>query len=286
MLRTIPRFVLAASMLVTAAIAKADEPERGNSFKITIAAQIEMVVQGVKQKIDADTELRYTWKRAGNSRTLAFDSMQAKSNVDGKSTMDSSMSRAKFTNTANGKTDEVAFENAPDQLKQILKDSFEAAVCKIEVDDTGKEVKRAVVAGPGAKALIDQGMIANALLFHPPFMPKQNNWSAPAEFSMGNGGYVKGDLSYQKIRKGEGETEVSVSGTMTCDNFQAKDTPVTVKNAKYVVSGRQVHETALAEWASGKWDIDLSFDMLNGEAPLASAKGKMTVKFERLPAKK
>ena len=81
MLQTTPRFVLAPSLLPIGVFAKADEPERRHSFQVTIAARMEMDVQGNKQIVDADTELRYTWTQSGKTRTLSFDSAQVKSSM-------------------------------------------------------------------------------------------------------------------------------------------------------------------------------------------------------------
>lgn len=186
-------------MLIPAlAIAAAADKEVAHSFRVTIASQSDMEIQGQRQKLDGDTELHYTWRRGVRERALSFDTLTVKLKVDGKELMNTSMSRAKVVNIRQAEKDEVLLENAPEQAKKILQDSFGAPVCKLQVDESGNEVKREVVAGPGAKALIDQGMIANALLFHPTFPVGKDEWEADREIPMGNGGYAKGKVTYTK----------------------------------------------------------------------------------------
>jgi hypothetical protein len=286
MSNTLQRFLglgyVVALLVGTRALAADLDQATQHSFKISIASKVDMDIQGKVQKLDADTDLYYTWKRAGLERVLGFDSMQVKVNADGKPLMDTFMSREKFTNTDQGKTDEVPFEKAPDALKNILQDSFGVPVCKLDVDDNGKEKKRTVVAGPGAKDLIDNGTIANAVLFHPPYFRNQDEWQADAEISMGNGGYAKGKLTYKKTPGGA----IKVSGVLANDAYKQPGTPLTVKNARYVVSGEQTYDAAQQEWATGKFAINLSFQFVADDKAIGSAKGTMTIGFEKLPGKK
>lgn len=178
MLRIPLRFIgvscLAVLLISVFAMAADTDKEAAHFFNIKIASNVDMEIQGKKQKLDADTELHYTWKRSGRERALSFESALVRANMDGKQLMNIFMSRAKFTNTEQGKTDVVPVENAPEELKKMLQDSFDVPVCKCQVDENGREVKRTIVAGPGAKALIDNGMIANAILFHPPMIKSTN----------------------------------------------------------------------------------------------------------------
>ena len=197
----VPRFVGAAALvfILMGACAKAADKEQSHSFKVTLESRVEIAAKSAKHQVDADTVMQYTWKRQGSERTLIFDSALVKVKNDGKQSMNTFMSRAKFANTKDDETKEVPFEKATDELKKMLRDCFDAPICKLQVDENGKEVKRTVVAGPGAKKLVDQGMIANALLFHPPFMRDQKKWSAPSEITIGNGGFVKGELTYETV---------------------------------------------------------------------------------------
>ena len=286
MLRFVLRFVGATALALIAISACAADTELSHSFKFTIASRIGIEMQGKKQKIDADTVLHYTWKQRGSERTLSFDSALVKAGQDGNQVMNTFISRAKLTNTENGKTEEVPFEKSPDKLKEMLLDSFGVPVCKLQVDENGKEVKRAIVAGPGAKDLIDHGMIANARLFHAPFMRAQDEWSAATEISMGNGGYAKGELTYKKAAAGKGGQPVKVSGTLTNEGFKWPGKPLTIKKAKYVIKGEQTYDPIQGEWISGNLVIDVSFEMTVDDKPVALAKGTIVVSLDQLPGKK
>lgn len=284
LLRIVAVTVLAPIVLGTFAIAA--EPSQSHSFKFTIESHVDMVIEGEKQKIDADTELHYTWNHQGGERNLSFDSMLVKVNKDDIQTMNIFMSREKFENMERGQTDVVPFEEAPDELKKILQDSFGVPVYKMQVDGNGKELKREVVAGPGAKDIIEQGVIANARLFHAPFMRAQDKWSAATEITMGNGGFANGELTYKKAAGGKGGQAVKVSGTLTNEGFKVAGTPVSIKEAKYVIDGMQTYDPAQREWISGNLDVDVFFVMTAGNKPLATAKGTMVFSVDKLQTKK
>jgi hypothetical protein len=286
MSRHLLRWIGAVALLVLLAGAFAGaaegDKEGVHRFKVVIESGINMDVQGTKQKIDADTELKYTWKRSGPERTLNLDAVRVKVEKDGKPLMNTFMSRAKVVNTQEGKANEVPFNDAPADLKTLLRDSFDAALCKIEVDKSGKEVKRTMMAGPGAKTLVDNGMIANAQLFHAPFHADQDEWQADNEVSMGNGGYAKGKLTYKKVPGGKGGQAVQVSGILTSDAVKQPGTPLTVKDARYVVSGEQTYDPEQREWVSGKLKMGVSFQMASDDKPIGSAKGTMNVTLHKL----
>jgi len=287
MLHIVPRFVGAAALVFIpmGACATAADKEQNRSFKVTLESRMEMATKSIKHQMDADSVIDYTWKRQGNERTLIFDSVLLKVREDGKQSMNTFMSRAKFANTKDDQTKEVLFEKAPDQLKKLLRDCFDAPVCKLQLDESGKEVKRTVVAGPGAKVLVENGVIANALLFHPPYMGGQKKWSAPAEITMGNGGFAKGELTYE-VAGGKNGQAFKVSGTLSKDKYKLPDGPLTIENAKYLVSGQQNYDPAQREWVSGKLKIDVSFEMTDGDKSVASAKGTIVASFEALAPKK
>ena len=283
------RFTLpaVAALLATALFGShsaADDAERTTSYKLTSIAKLTMVAGGQEQKLDGDTALEYTWARSGDKRRLELDSLMVKMDTNGKPTMNTAMSRDKMTNTVDGKTQEFAYKDANDQLKSILKGGFKNTLCTVTVDEAGREVKREVTDDADAKLVIDQGMIANGLLFHPPFVPGKPSWKAPAEVSMGNGGFAKGDLTYQPVEGGDGNT-VTVSGTLTNASYAIPNNPLTIKNAKYVVAGKQTYDPKKAEWASGDLAITVTFIMNQGDNLAATAKGTMAMTLARVPGK-
>src|ERR1043166_9165340 len=74
-----------------------------HSFKFTSIAKVEMDVEGKKQQVRGDVEIRYTWRRSGRERTLSLDGIGTKVSGDGIAPSDSYMSRAKVINTYKGK---------------------------------------------------------------------------------------------------------------------------------------------------------------------------------------
>lgn len=283
-MRTLLRCLAALALVPAAAPVGAADP--AHSFEVAVKARLDMDAAGKTQKVEADTALRYTWARPPGERTLTFDSVRLRATLDGRPTADTFMSRDKLTNTEGGQTREVPADSAPDELKTMLRDSFGVPVAKVKVDADGKEVKREVVAGPGAKTLVDQGMIANALLFHPPYPKGRDEWTAPAEVSMGNGGFAKGDLTYKKAAGGKGGQRVKVSGTLANDGFQAPGSPLTLKNARYVVTGEQTYDPDRGEWVAGRLNLDVSFQLAAKDKVVIAAKGTMDVSLELVPAKK
>ena len=285
MLRTTPRLITA--LMATALFSSythASDAERKTAFKVTSTAKLAMSLPGQKQQIDGDTVLDYVWAKTDNQRELELKSLVVKVNTNGKPTMNSFMSREKFANTVDGKTEEIPYEDANDKLKSILKGAFGITLCTITVDKTGREVKRKVTDDPDAKLVIEQGMIANALIFHPPFVPGKGAWKSPAELSMGNGGFAKGELKYQPIEGGDGNT-VTVSGALVNASYAIPNNPLTIKDAKYVVTGEQTYDPKKREWVAGKFAITVTFSMTEGDKPAATAKGKMALTLEEVPGK-
>ncbi|UCH93498.1 MAG: hypothetical protein JSV88_24945 [Candidatus Aminicenantes bacterium] len=268
-------------------VALSDGKEAIFYYQIRITSRMTMKIQGLEQKLEADTTLRYTWKRSDQESTLIFDAAHVKAKKNGQELMNTFMSREKLRNISKGETEEVRLEDAAEDLKNMLQDSFGVPVCKLVVDKSGKEIKRTIVAGPGAKTLIENGMIANALLFHTRFPENQHEWQASSEVSMGNGGYARGKLTYLKQTNGKaGQTIVKVSGILLNDDFRQPGTKLTIKAARYVVSGNQTYDLALREWISGKLSFEVSFLMESNDKPLGSAEGMILVILETLPSRK
>lgn len=283
MRRSYTTLLTAVAILIGGSFLAAFEPPQRHSFKVTIEGDILVSGDGVKEKIDADTVLRYTWTSEGNHRSLALDSLKVKATGNGRTMIDSFMSREKFVISTDGATDEIMAESAPAELKEMLLDSFGETVCKLEVDSDLKEIKREITAKAGAKTLVDQGMISNGVLFHPPHYSNKNEWSSPTEVSMGNGGYVTGDLTYEKMEETDGVKRYSVTGTLKNAGFKLPGQPIEIKNATYVVKGEQSFDLGKKEWQKGRWVIDVSYDMNSGGKVVATTSGEMIIGFEVVP---
>jgi hypothetical protein len=266
--------------------AGAVDPKRPtpHRFKFTIESDLDMTIQGQAQKLTAHTELRYDWTRTGQERVLSVESLLTKVDQDGQSLLDSAMSRTQMTTVQNGVPQVIAFDDAPAELQTMLRDSFETPLCRLRVDATGQELERELVAAAGAKEMMDNGIVANATLFHAPFPVSAAEWQAKREVSMGNGGFANGELAYRKTNVGNDGHEVAVSGTLTNDNYQGPGNPLTIKDARYEVEGQQTFDAKLEEWIAGKWTLGVSFELDLAGTPLGSASGTMVVEFERLAA--
>jgi hypothetical protein len=275
-----------ALMLSSAGYAQAaDAPqELAHAFTVSIASKIESTVNGETQKIEADTKLAYTWRVRGRNRVLSFDSIQVKAVVDGKEIMNQLMSRTGYSVLTEGQTNKSPQLPLSEPRKQLLEASFGIPVLAIEFDESGKETKRTNLLDPEKKSLIDRGQIANAVFFHPQFVPDQPQWKADAELSTGGNALVKGKLTYTKAPNQVGGQATRVSGALTNAVVKSLDGPPEMKNVRYEVSGEQTYEPARREWTTGKFSIDVSYQLADGDHSLGAAKGKMLVRLEELRA--
>lgn len=260
--------------------------ERGNfhRFKLTLQFRLTTETKGEKKQVFAESEFRYNWIRDGRVRRLTVDSLLIKSSTDGKVTVNQFMDRGKLIDFQLGQTNLVGTTNLPARTKQKLQDTFGPILCTLQVDEQGREIKRTVIAGPGAKDSLDNGLIANTLLFHPPFLNGDSPWSAPQEISMGQGRYAQGKLTYQK-QAGGLTTTCKVSGILRNDDDDRWGGLVTIRNARYVVNGEQMFNPQLKEWVYGRLEMDVSYQVLVGGEPSGSAQGVITASFERITPK-
>lgn len=278
-------FVLpSACAIVLSTIATAGRPApKEAAFMVTIKSNLLMAV-GQELKMDADTEFNYLWQRDGKVRTLLVNSAMVKILVGGMEQMNAKLSRVSLIDRSGGKMNEIKAADGPDQLRRMLTDSFGSPLCKIEVDAAGKELKRTIVAGPGAKELIDGGMIANTTLFHPWYAADKDEWEANMEVSAGVS-VASGKATYTKVPGGKGGQAVKVAAILTIDGVKGPG-GLTIKNGKYVVSGEQTYDAARGEWIAGKLTLDISFKLNDGDKAIGGATGTMAVTFEMLPDKK
>jgi hypothetical protein len=286
MSRILPRYVggIALALVLSSTLVEAAEVDREHSYELTIESHLEMDILGNKTRVDADTVLNYTWSQRGSERTLTADSMQVHGSHDGTELMNTFASREKWIDAAAGQEVAVTYEQAPDSLKQIMRDTFGAPIFKLQVTENGNRVNGEVIAGPGASNFITQkGLIAAARFFHPPFMYDQDQWSSKSEINMGYGGFAKGELSYEKIGAENGQQAVRVSGTLGNEAYEVTTKSMTIRNAKYDVRGEQRFALAEGEWVSGKIEMNISFELTSGERHVASAHGTMTLTLRENP---
>jgi hypothetical protein len=289
-LRRVTFLGLVTSFCIAVLAASADEKQEPIRYEMSIKAQGTTTSQGAEQKMAVNSAIRYSWQRAGQEKTLTFQSLELtmKPGDAGETTF--VMSRAGLKKTAGGKTEDTRFEDAPARVQKNLEDTFGAPICKLVVDETGRETKRTMVAGPGAKALLDQGMVVNALLFHPTFLKDKEEWQDTREINMGigSGGIAKGKLTYARQKGGKaGQVNVKVSGTIRRDAFRPQGAPekVMAKNAQYKITGTQTYDPQRQEWVAGQLTINHSLDLESEGMIVGSVTGTMRVTLKVLDSK-
>src|SRR4030095_13376198 len=94
------------------------------------------------------------------------------------------------------------------------------------------------------------------------------------EVSMGNGGYAKRILSYKKRSGDPLRQPCTVSGTLTNDFFKQPGSEVTIRKARYVVTGEQTFDSAVKEWVSGRLTMDAENQMVTQDKTFGSIKAQ------------
>lgn len=281
---------LAYNLLLASAIgaeAQAPEPdvEVPHSYKMRIVSKLTSKPEGKKQNFDLDTQLLYTWRHKGSQRTLFYDGIKLKVKIDGEETINTALSREKLlSKVKGGENVKFSLENAPEQQKKMLMDTFGAPLCRLEMDENGKEIKRTMVAGPGAQAFVESGAIGNTRLFHAPFFNDKEKWESEQEVGVGNGGSVTGNLSYEKGSSEKGKQIVKVSGTLKNDGIRPPGAPLTTRNVSKV-RGNQTFDLTQKDWVSGELTMELFIEFSDAGKIVNSAEGTMVVTFEKLPRK-
>ncbi len=261
----------------------ADPPATVNKFKLGVDSDFTMQAGGQSETLKAYSGFEYQWKTEGSTRTLALFTLEVDMKAGNRQLMKTTMSRAGMFGVQAGRKLNIPFEEAPEELQTLLRDTFETPLCKIEVDANGKELKRTILAKPGAKIAIDTGMIANATFFHPPYFADKEQWETESSVSAGQG-LATGTVTLKKVAGGrEGQT-VQATGILHADNVKAEGGGV-IKDAKYNLKGALLYDTQRKEWTSGTADVDVTFQLVTGDQTV-DAKGTMKLKFEALPDKK
>jgi hypothetical protein len=287
MLNRRPALALLCSLALVAAAAGQPAPKGAPAaprFRLKCEARMITTSDGEQQKLDADTTFEYSWKRDGNVRILVLESVSLNMAVDGQETMNTRMSRAGVFGTQAGRRIDKKLEDAPEDKQKFLTDLFGSPICKIEMDESGKEIKRTIVAGRAAVPVLATGLIANSTFFHPWFS-SEDEWRIDQEISSAEN-LAKGPVTYKKTPGGKaGLQVVKVTGTLTADGGRDSDGHM-VKDSKFTVAGEQTYDTTRKEWVAGKLTMDMAFKVTRNEKEVGSAKGAMTMTFKLLPDRK
>jgi hypothetical protein len=269
----------AVVMLVVAVLpGRSRGDERTHAFKLSIAGRMNVTEQASNIKQETDTMVRYAWRNSPREKVLTIDSFHVMAKSDGREMINMLMNRNEMLDSKlKGKS---LSPEAQRRMDQLLQGMFGSPLCTIHLDENGNETRREIPDGPGPKILTENGMIANALLFHPPYKPRADKWDAEAQISMGNGAFAKGRLSYEKVQKDGPRRVVSVSGTLINESSTQPRSTQGIKAARYVVSGNETYDEALQEWTAGKLKMELSFQVTDNGTVIGTCRGTMQLDFE------
>jgi len=252
-------------------------------YQVHINGKVDLNMPSAKMKIGADTHIKYTLIREGQKETVVVNSLGLKTSRNGKPLVDSYLDSKLFRNVRGGVTTETKVEDAEDQLKKMLTDSFDVPLVVLTLDELGKELERKVVARPGAQTIIQNGGVANARLFHPKWGGKDDRWTSKRRMSMGNGAFASGTLTYEKGKEVKpGVVEVKVTGLLT--NPMVNQGVLTLKDVRYVTTGTQTFDTKINRWTHGTMNFDVTYKMESNGQSAGDVKGKMIINLTTLTA--
>lgn len=250
-------------------------------YQMDIVSKAKLTVQKTTQNISADTRFGYSLKRKDREVSIFFDSIKVQVQEDGKAVVDAFQSKDRLIDKVAG-TDVTAAKASPEQKKQLA--VFGIVLYRYQTDAEGKELARFVTVGKDSKPLVDNGLIANARLFHVRFPGDKERWTCPADINAGNGCLVHGDLTYEKMKgaRDAGKIRVKVSGVLTRKEFNLPG-GVTMKNVRYQVAGEQTYAPAAREWLTGKLELVTAFDLSRQDQKIGSGSGTMTITLGQAP---
>lgn len=254
--------------------------QNSNDYKLSILSDLKMEIMDQKQHIVGDTVLIYSNNRSGDKLDLILREVVVAVKLDGNTLIDMTMNAKELDNRADGS--KIKLEEANEETKTMLTDSFTTPLAAIVLDEHGKETSRKIIAKPGAVAMVENGQVENARMFHAPFYADKKTWKSPVKMSLGNGNFASGPLTY-KVKSTDSKTgnvTVEVSGKL---NAKGKQGPLDIVNAVYDVKGSQVFNPKKKDWDSAKYDIAIVFDLAQNGKTIANAKGTMKVGLK--PAK-
>lgn len=262
-------------------------PAEDRQYQVTIHSTCTaQMPDGQKNLIDSDASFRYTWRFRGREAELLLHQIEDRTRLNGQPMVASSRSRDRFhARRGEQVVVDATFDTADEQLREVLRDSFDCPLCKVALDAEGREVARSITAGPGAQMVLDDGIIANARLFHGPFVPGKNRWEGPAEISMGQGRYARGTLTYELLDQHAGDAAppgqvaVKVTGELTGGGEVGAGRRDSVT---YRLAGSQVYDKDLGRWRSGRFDVAMSSEIAAGEQKIV-ATGTTKIQMEMLP---
>lgn len=269
------RLVLALGLgLSLSAPSRAEGPAR--DYMLSIESELQIKLRDQPQLLEAVTTLQYAVQTTGLVEQVALHTLGVTIRDANRILTQSSLSRAgaKLQQGVQPAT-VIEFRNAPPALQERLAE-FDTPLARVTTDPEGRETARDVVLKPDSP-LVKAGIIDNLRLFHAPYPRDAPEWEAPASLSLGNGQHAHGTLRYEKLltEPGPGGTmRVKVSGELRAEGSVGIGE---LRNGSYRVSGEQVYDPAIGAWASGRLDLDVSFELYSAGQAIGTGSGPIQV---------
>ena len=257
---------------VTLAGSLAAQQPKKSSFLVTINGKMTVKAGPQSQNLVTKTTFAYTLMQEKRKYQVQLDSADLVVTVEGRVAMSAVLNKDYFENRM-AKT-KVKSDDAPASLKQMLQDSYGTPIFEFEVDENFRETKSKAIGGEGSKETIRNGQVANARMFHQPFHADKKSWKAKVKYALGEGNYATGELTFEKLAAKGDIVPVKVSGTLTPSGKQRN---LEIRNGKYEVSGTQNFHRKNKEYESGQQDIQVSFELFQGDNKVVENSGKMTL---------
>lgn len=276
---------IASSLPFLVALVVGQAPAHGEKqeYEFTIDSKLQIKTQGQlkPQPLDAFTVMRFSVDSSvPGVRVLAVRGLDVRVSSEGNTITESKMSRASASfQQGERKAEPITYEKAPEQLKKLL-GHFDTPIARIGVDAEGAETDREILIENSS--LVQNGAVENSRLFLVRFPVDKDRWESPAKFSMGEGQFAAGVLSYEKLgEEPDGRIKVGVSGELKAD---AKIGGGEVRDAVYKIQGEQFYQPSAGCWVAGALSVDISMTMVEDGQPAGSATGTMLLTLKQAGA--
>lgn len=241
---------------------------------------------GQTEKVQSEITLRYSWQIKNGQQTLILNSLGEKRSVNGREVASSLMQRESIRTQEPGRAFQlVSFRTASPTLQQVLNETFETPLVRLQTNGKGK-VTKATVAKAGAEETIQKGYLSAALLLQappPPADDAQKEWTSDTELGFGNIGFAPGTLTYKPdALNGDGQ-RVKVSGGLA--NKDGKIDPHVgqrLYDVKYDVNGEQTWSPEHKQWLSARLSIGTGYKFTRDDKAIGTAKGSVEITMKSL----
>lgn len=230
-------------------------------YLVKLASKMTMNVgQAPATKIDADTGFYYRHWDTNSEKWLGMDGMSVTAKVGGVVRSRMQMSKDKMVNVGPDGIEQITKPEDDPQVADMLSQAFGLPCYKLKKSGKGElsDGKYLVELGAGP---INQDVIANMLLFHPPDPQSKKQFNSPTKMATGMNGFAEGNLMYKLLGGKGNERKYSVAGKLKFENLEKPGAPVVAKQGTYDVTGEQTFNTETKRWSSGKLTFKISMDM-------------------------